>query len=180
MADTMPTGAPRVPPGRGSLAESYAAAEPRVNHRGGHVLDRSAYPAHPMSAVPTVLLNSFLAERQLDSDDTAGGPNDVEAQQIYAAWEGIKRRAVVCGGLRGHDVQAAALLVAIDELDQFLDGTLTVGKLSDKLDNEERGAIWLARDTMVRLLDWHLANGGGALAPIAQHMGLLPSTGRVS
>lgn len=138
----------------------------------------STYPIKPMSAMPTVLLEAFLAERAFEDRPEFNAPDldEPEAQRIYATYEGARQRALVVGGLAGHDAQAAALLVAIDELDTFLTGGVTVGgseAVRSKLDAEELGAIHLAHQTMVRLLEWHFKNGAGALLPIADWMGLV-------
>ncbi|RSY88069.1 hypothetical protein DAH66_06350 [Sphingomonas koreensis] len=140
------------------------------------MLDRS-YPQAELTAVPAVLLDAFLAERQLSDDDNLAGKLDErETQQIYATFEGAQRRALACGGLRGHDCQAAAILVGLQELDGLLDGHLTVGGASGfqrKLDEDELGALRLVRKLLVDLLPWHFSNGAGALLPMADNLGLV-------
>lgn len=136
------------------------------------------YPTPPMSAIPTVLLEAFTAERDVesDSDRLADVLDEPATQRIYALFEGACYRATVCGGLAGHDQQAAAMLVAIKEFDAFLDGGLTIGGqagLHKKLDAEEMEALHSVRRVMVSLLDWHFKNGAGRLLPFADWLGLV-------
>lgn len=138
----------------------------------------NAYPQPPLSPIPQVLLDAFLAERAIeDAPDFDGHKLDeVECQRAYALYAGARDRAASAGGHRSHDTQAAALLVGIDELDVFLDGGLTIGgeeALRKKLGEEELGAIRKARNIMAGLLEWHFIEGAGALLPVADFMGLV-------
>lgn len=137
----------------------------------------TTYPRLELTAVPAVLLNAFLAERQLgQDDDLAAKLDEMETQQVYATFEGAQRRALVCGGLEGHDQQAAAILVGLRELDDFLSGGLTIGgtrELERKLDEDELGAVRLVRKLLIDLLPWHFKHGAGALLPIADELGIV-------
>ncbi|MFV0623761.1 hypothetical protein ACBY01_07100 [Sphingomonas sp. ac-8] len=173
MANPTPTGAPRVSPGKGSLAEAYAADRARSAYQHpGEMLRGSSYPVHPLSPIPAVLLKAFEAERAIDGH--GGDPFDaIEEQMAYAALEGARHLLFECGQHRSHDTQAAALIVAIDHADSLLDGQFSTRKLEEELSRDQINAIYLMRDTMVRLLDWHMMNGGGALLPIAEWMGIV-------
>jgi hypothetical protein len=136
------------------------------------------YPMPPLSAVPAILLNAFLAERCLedDSDRLAEILDEESVQRTYALFEGACQRASVCGGLAGHGAQAAAMLVAIKEFDDFLQGGFTVGgdrELHKKLSESEMSALQCVRRILVRLLEWHFKNGAGRLLPIADWLGLV-------
>lgn len=141
---------------------------------------KASYPERPMGPIPTLLLQSLLAELALEERPgfDADALDEVETQRIYATFEGVLARAKVCCGLAGHDAQAAALLASINDLDSFLDGGLTVGgtrAVERKLDHAELEAVKQARRTMVNLLDWHFENGAGALLPVAEWLGLVKS-----
>jgi predicted thioredoxin/glutaredoxin len=138
----------------------------------------SCYPTPPMTAIPTVLLEAFIAQRALeeDADKLAESLDEAATQRVYALYEGASRRATVCGGLAGHDQQAAAILMAIQEFDQFLDGGLTVGSsraLQAKLDQREMDTLHFVRNVLINLLDWHFKNGAGRLLPLADWLGLV-------
>jgi len=141
-----------------------------------------SYHQAELAAVPAVLLDAFLAEHWLDEDENLAARLDTrEAQQIYATLEGARRRALVCGGLRGHDCQAAAILVGLEELDSLLKGSLTIGgvvELERKLREDELDVMRLVRKLLVDLLPWHFQNGAGALLPIADNLGLVRKEAR--
>jgi hypothetical protein len=141
------------------------------------VLNRN-YPTPTMTAIPTVLIEAFSAERDIESDSEklAESLDETSTQRVYALFEGACQRAVTCGGLAGHDKQAAAMLVAIKEFDNFLMGGLTVGgdrELARKLDDEEMGALQFVRRVLAGLLEWHFDNGAGRLLPFADWLGLV-------
>jgi len=73
---------------------------------------------------------------------------------------------------KSHAEQAATLLVSIDDLDQLLDGTWSIGgKL--QLGQDEVRLVRGVREAMITLLGWHFENGAGALFPIAEDLGLV-------
>lgn len=131
-----------------------------------------------MSAIPAVFLDAFLAERAFDEDDdNAHSVDSVEAQRIYALYQGAAERARTCGELRGHDGQAAALLVVINEMENVLAGAYRSGGARDiakKFEPGEISDLTKVLDTLKMLLVWHFENGAGALLPIAQWLNLAP------
>jgi hypothetical protein len=136
------------------------------------------YPMPPLSAIPATLLNAFLEEQRLeeDSDRLAEILDEESTQRTYALFAGACQRASECGGLAGHDAQAAAILVAVKEFDDFLQGGFTVGgdsELNKKLNESEMDALRYVRRILVQLLDWHFKNGAGRLLPMADWLGLV-------
>ena len=138
-------------------------------------LQMQRFAVRPMTGIPAVLLEAFLGEQALSGEDSPH-PDSVDFQRTVTLYTGARIRAVTCGEMEGHDCQAAALLVAIDELREFLDGSVTGGgaeRLAEKLDHAEMEALSLVRDTMVRLLVWHFRNGAAGLLPIARWLGIV-------
>lgn len=136
------------------------------------------YPTPPMSAIPEVLLEAFLAQEAIeaDSDRLAEVLDEVDTQRTYALYEGALVRARSCGGLAGHDMQAAAILAAIDRFNDLLSGAITIGGQKDlhaKLTTDELGTLNLVHEVLVDLLDWHFQNGAGRLLPLADWLGLV-------
>ena len=136
---------------------------------------RRDYPTPPLSPVPAILIESFKAEIASDTDESRHS-DDLEKQRIYSLFAGACQRATVCGGLQGHDAQAAAMLVAIKEFDTFLDGDMTIGGrdgLARKLDAEELAPLHFGRRVLTNLLEWHFKNGAGRLLPFAEWLGVV-------
>lgn len=132
------------------------------------------YPSAPLPPLAAILLEGFEANERCRENDREGGSqmSALDYQRACAFYTGARERARDVGRKDSHGDQAATLLVMIDNLDELLDGNLSIGgKLA--LDEDELAALRGARNAAVSLLRWHFDNGAGALLPIAIDMGLV-------
>lgn len=132
------------------------------------------YPSAPLPPLAAILLEGFEANERCREHDREGGAqmSALDYQRACALFTGARDRARECGPKDNHADQAATLLVMIDNLDELLDGNLSIGAQLP-LDEDETNVLRGVRAAAVALLRWHFDNGAGALLPIAIDMGLV-------
>ena len=129
----------------------------------------------PAPALPTIVqvwLDVFLENQAIDESGEDFDLDSLETQRRYSLLSGAKSRARDCGMFLDHGSQAAALMIAWEELNDLINGCFSVGEL--KLDDDEKRVLIDLRATLEKVLPWHLSTGGAALVPIARWMQLMP------